>query len=153
MKKLAHNSFWQVVIILIITTITIIIAPGCASPSNGEPQPTQSINPNPSGENQSPKIDNIISEWLAVERGKNTQIRCIAHDPDGDKLTYSWSVNRGSISGKGSQVTYTSPSSYVEAQISVSVSDGRGGSEYSSTMISVVCCGAARKNGEWTAKP
>ena len=150
MKKLVHSSIWQLAIIIIVTMVTIIIVPGCASNSNTEPQPTQSNNPNPTGENQSPKIDNIISEWLAVERGKSTQIKCVAHDPDGDKLTYSWSVNRGSISGKGALATYNSPSSYLEAQIMVSVTDGRGGSEYSSTIISVVCCGAARKNGEWT---
>jgi hypothetical protein len=51
----------------------------------------------PAGANSLPVIDNITSEWRLVERGKSSLIKVLAHDPDGDKLTYSWDVDRGTI--------------------------------------------------------
>jgi hypothetical protein len=101
--------------------------------------------------NNPPVIDNIISEWTSVERGKTTKIKIIAHDPDGDKLTYSWRCMRGSISGKGTEVTYSAPTGYVDDNpITVYVSDGRGGGEISSVNIPVVCCSHAQKNPDWS---
>jgi hypothetical protein len=51
----------------------------------------------PTGENHLPVIDSISSEWRLVERGKSSLVKVFAHDPDGDKLTYSWDVDRGVI--------------------------------------------------------
>jgi hypothetical protein len=51
----------------------------------------------PTGENHLPVIDSITSEWRLVERGKSSLVKVFAHDPDGDKLTYSWEVDRGTI--------------------------------------------------------
>ena len=49
------------------------------------------------GANQLPVIDSITSEWRLVERGKTSLFKVFAHDPDGDKLSYEWSVDRGVI--------------------------------------------------------
>ena len=101
--------------------------------------------------NNSPVVDEITSEWREVARGETTKIKVIAHDPDGDKLTYSWSCTRGSISGKGNEVTYTAPTGYIdENPITVYVSDGRGGEQMSSINIPVVCCSHAQKNPDWS---
>jgi|WetSurMetagenome_2_1015567.scaffolds.fasta_scaffold108467_1 hypothetical protein len=51
----------------------------------------------PTGENHLPVIDSVTSEWRLVERGKSSLIKIFAHDPDGDKLTYTWEVDRGTI--------------------------------------------------------
>jgi hypothetical protein len=51
----------------------------------------------PTGTNRLPVIDSITSEWRLVERGKSSLVKVFAHDPDGDKLTYSWEVDRGTI--------------------------------------------------------
>ena len=51
----------------------------------------------PSGENHLPVIDSITSEWRLVERGKSSLVKVFAHDPDGDTLSYTWEVDRGTI--------------------------------------------------------
>jgi hypothetical protein len=94
-------------------------------------------------------IDNVLAEWSQIERGKSGVIKCTAHDPDGDKLTYQWQESVGKVSGKGDTVTYTAPLSYVDVTVYVTVSDGRGGMAVSSCAFSVVCCGYAQKNPEW----
>jgi hypothetical protein len=55
-----------------------------------------------------------------------------AVDPDGDALSYSWSVSSGSISGAGTSATWNRVVDYGSPQagtVTVSVSDGRGGSD------------------------
>jgi hypothetical protein len=54
-------------------------------------------------------------------------ITCLAADPDGDKLTYSWSADNGTIQGTGSTISWTSPDTMGKYNISVTVSDGKGG--------------------------
>jgi hypothetical protein len=54
-----------------------------------------------------------------------------ASDPDGDQLTWHWSVDSGTISWDGSSVTWTPVMldcfSYQTASISFTITDGRGG--------------------------
>lgn len=51
--------------------------------------------------------------------------------------------------GDGSYATYNSPASYVDAQITVAVSDTNGGVTYGAFTLPVVCCGHAKENTEW----
>jgi hypothetical protein len=137
----------------------LLIIPGlfsCASANagngpaaNSNQQDTSVDVPNQPG-NNSPVIDQIIPEWTSVARGETSKIKIIAHDPDGDKLTYSWSCKRGKISGKGSEITYSAPTGYIDDNpITVYVSDGRGGGEITSVNMPVVCCSHAQKNPDW----
>jgi hypothetical protein len=59
--------------------------------------PPVAVTTQPTGANSLPVIDSITSEWRLVERGKSSLVKVFAHDPDGDKLTYSWEVDRGTI--------------------------------------------------------
>jgi hypothetical protein len=55
-----------------------------------------------------------------------------AGDPDGDSLTYGWSVTNGTISAAGLTATWTRAIDFGEPQpgtVTVTVSDGRGGSD------------------------
>jgi hypothetical protein len=52
---------------------------------------------------------------------------CKASDVDGDNLTYAWTADNGTIKGNGPDVTWKSPSSMGTYNISVTVSDGKGG--------------------------
>jgi hypothetical protein len=109
-----------------------------------------SRNSSPAGPNHSPVIEAVTVQWSQIERGKTGLIKCIAHDPDGDKLTYKWEIERGSITGEGPLIKYTAPWSYVDVTINVIVSDGRGDMVAGGARFSVVCCGYAHRNPEWT---
>jgi len=139
---------------VVILGILLVLMAGCGGggtpTSASSPPPSSSSTGQPVGENHPPTIDSIISEYTQIERGKSGGVKCIAHDPDGDTLTYTWDVDRGSISGSGLLVTYNAPESYVDAQITVAVSDGRGGVVWGAFTLPVVCCGYAKKNTEWS---
>lgn len=68
-------------------------------------------------------------------------IRCIAEDPDGDTLQYSWVASGGKLTGQGAEVSWTAPGLTDEYTVTVVVSDGRGGTATGSVRFSVSCCG------------
>lgn len=150
MKKQSLSYVMRPLISVVILGVLLVLLGGC-----GAGTPTSAASPTGStsqvtGENHPPVVDETISEWHAIERGKSGGLKCIAHDPDGDKLTYEWEASRGSISGTGPIVKFNAPNSYVSVTISVRVSDGRGGSAYGGTALEVVCCSAANKNSDWS---
>jgi hypothetical protein len=134
---------------IMILLMTFVIGCGGSTQDGNSTEPPATTAVNVEG-NQAPIIDAIIPEWTSVERGKATKIQVIAHDPDGDTLSYSWSCMRGKLSGKGTLVSYLAPAGYLDDnQITVSVGDGKGGSQYASINIPVVCCSHAQKNPDW----
>jgi hypothetical protein len=146
----------SIIVVLLLALIGLAGLFSCGSTNAGEEAtniPDQQTIPdtaiNQPGDNP-PVVDNIISEWTAVERGKTTKIKIIAHDPDGDKLTYTWRCTRGSISGKGAEIIYSAPTGYIDDNpITVYVSDGRGGGKIAQINVRVVCCANAQKNPDW----
>ncbi|MFC2023016.1 Ig-like domain-containing protein [Chloroflexota bacterium] len=151
MKKLVSNLKSRCLPFLTVFVIPMLIV-GCGPGQASTPTPANSPTPTPTqntGPNHTPVIDNVIPEWTQIERGKSGLIKLIAHDPDGDVLTYSWQTDRGSLSGDGDTVNYTAPQSYVTVTVTVRVSDGRGGMVAAGVNFEVVCCGAAVKNPEW----
>ena len=101
------------------------------------------------GENRPPIIHNMIAEWKAIERSKTGKLKCMAEDADGDELTYSWTANRGAISGDGPNASWVAPNSYVNAIITVTVEDEWGRKTAKKLIHPVVCCDSARKNPDW----
>jgi predicted secreted protein len=92
--------------------------------------------------NHPPVITSLTAEPQEVLRSQTSTIECIAQDPDGDELSYTWLPSRGSISGEGSTVTWTAPNAYDTYTITVTVTDGRGGEATQSIDIEVTCgCG------------
>ncbi|MHB8085815.1 MAG: PKD domain-containing protein [Dehalococcoidia bacterium] len=76
--------------------------------------------------NRPPVIDQIIGPkaWLPQTESPLT---CMASDPDGDNLTYTWTADNGTIKGSGSTITWISPAGDGIYNITLVVSDGRGG--------------------------
>jgi len=77
--------------------------------------------------NQRPVITRLAAEPEAVIPLGNCRIVCNATDPDGDELSYGWSATGGGIVGQGATVTWTAPGSEGFYNVTVVVTDARGG--------------------------
>ncbi len=106
------------------------------SDGNGE-EATSSITVKVGG-NQPPTITSLIADVDWLTPSGSCRIECNAEDPDGDELSYEWSVKRGDISGTGSAVTWTAPDRVGLCDIAVVVTDGYGGQSTRLLTISVV---------------
>lgn len=77
--------------------------------------------------NQPPVIESLTATDMVVIFGNSTDITCVASDPDGDELAYSWNAAEGEISGEGSTVMWTAPDMCGEyITVTVTVFDDRG---------------------------
>lgn len=76
--------------------------------------------------NHRPAITNLEAPWRVLPSGI-CQILCVASDRDGDDLSYNWSASGGNITGTGASVNWTAPDIVGSYNVTVSVTDGRGG--------------------------
>lgn len=79
--------------------------------------------------NHRPAITKLATESEKVPPGGNCQIVFNATDPDGDELSYSWSTNGGEITHQGATVIWTAPYFQGSYNITLTVTDGRGGED------------------------
>jgi hypothetical protein len=88
-------------------------------------------------QNHAPVIENMI---YARDAFSNTevQIECFAGDVDGDNLQYEWSADKGKIEGTGTSITWISPDSMGNYNVSVKVRDGKGGEAIQDISIRVL---------------
>jgi len=77
--------------------------------------------------NHRPAITNLQADPARVAPSGTCQIVCNATDADGDELSYGWSADGGAIAGEGAVVTWTAPGAVGSYNITVIVSDSRGG--------------------------
>jgi len=77
--------------------------------------------------NHRPAITSLEAEPGGVIPSGSCQIACNASDRDGDELSYNWSASGGEINGEGATVTWTAPDSAGSYNVTVTVTDGRGG--------------------------
>jgi len=87
--------------------------------------------------NQPPQISSLVADPSGVLYGGSTTLRCIATDPDGDVVRYSWSASGGNISGVGDTVTWVAPNKGGNFNITVILSDGKGGETTGNIMVTV----------------
>jgi len=96
---------------LILTALVILfLTSSCTAPTNHEPI-----------------ITNLYAEPAGVIPSASCQIVCNASDADGDELSYNWSISGGELTGDGATVTWTAPHSEGSHNITVIVTDGKGG--------------------------
>jgi peptidoglycan-associated lipoprotein len=74
-----------------------------------------------------------------VEPGGNSKCTATATDPDGDPVTYAWTAPSGTFSAPNAQnTTWTAPNQVGNVPITVTATDGRGGSATATVTVQVV---------------
>jgi hypothetical protein len=87
--------------------------------------------------NAPPAIASLTPSATNLAPAGSCTVTCTASDPDGDSLTYEWTASGGTITGTGSMVTWTAPAAEGPYTITVTVSDGKGGTDSESCAVSV----------------
>jgi len=77
--------------------------------------------------NHRPAITGLEADPEKVIPLGSCQIACNASDRDGDQLSYNWSASGGEINGEGATVIWTAPRSEGSYNVTVIVTDSRGG--------------------------
>lgn len=87
--------------------------------------------------NHRPAIAGLEADPERVIPWGSCQIACNATDADGDELSYNWSASGGEISGEGDEITWSAPGSAGSYNVTVTVTDGRGGEDMRHVIITV----------------
>ena len=87
--------------------------------------------------NHLPAIASLEAEPERVIPSGSCQIACNATDRDGDELSYNWSANGGEMNGEAATVIWTAPNSVGSYDVTVTVTDGRGGEVTEQVIIEV----------------
>jgi outer membrane protein OmpA-like peptidoglycan-associated protein len=87
--------------------------------------------------NTPPKIE-CLTTTVDVASGGSIELKAQASDPDGDRLTITWSSTGGSVNGSGGSATFNAAGvkagSYT---VTVAADDGRGGKASCSMTVNV----------------
>ncbi len=80
-------------------------------------------------ENSLPSVTILKTEPTQITAGGVVMVSSAAADPDKDIITYTYRVSGGSVSGSGSIVFWRLPKVAGEHSITVTASDGEGGTD------------------------
>ena len=90
------------------------------------------------GCNSNPVINDITLSSATIEINKTYDVTANATDPDGDSLTYKWTVSGGAINNNAANpMKWTTPNSAGDYTIQVKVTDGKGGEATKSKTVGV----------------
>jgi hypothetical protein len=89
-------------------------------------------------ENDAPEITDVYANPTTVNTGEKSTITVKAFDPDGDKLSFNFIAERGTITGIGSEVSWTAPAFTGTFTIEISVSDPFGLSDGTTISLTAV---------------
>jgi len=87
--------------------------------------------------NHRPAIASLEADPERAIPWGSCQITCNATDADDDELSYEWSASGGEIEGEGTEVTWSAPGSEGSYNVTVTVTDGRGGEVLKYVIITV----------------
>ncbi len=88
--------------------------------------------------NANPVVSAVVVSPSSVNANGTVSVSVTATDADNDVLTYSYTVTGGAISGSGSSVTWTAPSAQGAHSVTVTVSDGKGGTASGNGALTVL---------------
>jgi outer membrane protein OmpA-like peptidoglycan-associated protein len=102
------------------------------------PPPPPLPPPPVASENRPPAV-RARCEPCTVEIGRTSTVIADASDPDGDPLTYQWSAPAGSLANRSDRQTpWTAPMQEGPVPVTVTVTDGRGGTATDAVTIQVI---------------
>jgi hypothetical protein len=87
--------------------------------------------------NSAPVIESVSCTndvWALADN----EMVCQARDPDGDNLQYEWSTGDGVIIGSGAKMMWASPGTMGTYDVTVRVSDGKGGEAKETVFVRVL---------------
>jgi hypothetical protein len=87
-----------------------------------------------------PKIPVIERKTPVVKTARPVDIECISEDADGDRLTYTWEVPAGRVSGEGNKITWMAPDEPMRYIIKITVTDPSGSSNTAVLAFDIKCC-------------
>ncbi|MFU8796355.1 MAG: Ig-like domain-containing protein [Dehalococcoidia bacterium] len=88
--------------------------------------------------NRPPGVDSLTADTEWVFPSGSLRVACSASDPDGHELRYEWTATGGDVSGTDSEVTWTAPEDLGQHSITVTVTDGHGGSDTETLSVKVM---------------
>lgn len=113
---------WGQWVVLVLVGVALLFAGACA-PGNNPPQ-----------------ISSVSADPTNVAPGEISTLTCVASDPDGDTLTYSWRYSgpcEAAIPGTSSTVDWTVAGALGTYTVTVTVNDGKGGTAEGSCSVAV----------------
>jgi len=125
-----QNNIWQAPSQTGVYEITLVVEDG----KGGSAQSRTSITVS---SNRAPAILSLSANPVNVTPGGSTVITCVASDPDGDAVRYSWSAADGTISGTSNRVSWISPNKNGDISITCTVSDGKGAESKQTILVNV----------------
>lgn len=102
----------------------------CSCGSKGGSAPTNPGGGGGGGGNHSPTA-NINTNTMHLAYAETANIGVTASDPDGDQLTFSYAATGGTVTSSGptaTTATFTAANQWGPATVTVTASDGKGGS-------------------------
>jgi len=88
-----------------------------------------------------PSVEQLDRPPISVRRFTPSVITCVAEDPDGDNLTYTWTATDGEITDEeGRKIVWIAPSNPMRHFVTVEVNDGHGGLSTAKVAFDVSCC-------------
>jgi outer membrane protein OmpA-like peptidoglycan-associated protein len=101
------------------------------------PPPPPPPAPAPPPANRPPTVQ-AQCDPCTIEVGMSSTVTANAQDPDGDTLTYRWSVPTGTLANPAERQTlFTAPMQEGPVPVSVTVTDGKGGTATANVNIQV----------------
>ncbi len=88
--------------------------------------------------NKPPVISSLNANYPNVYPRGKSEIECVAWDPEGEQIIFTWSSTDGSFTGSGPIVTWNAPNSYGDFHIMVVAEDQSGNTTEATLTIGVV---------------
>ncbi len=87
--------------------------------------------------NGTPVISGVTVTPGSVAANGSVSVAVTASDPDGDAITYSYTATGGAVQGNGANATWTAPGQAGTYSVTVTVTDGKGGTASSNGALNV----------------